>query len=95
MLMIRARLCPCSPPGRAQPQITPDPGAVQLRDLLEHLVHDEGAQVVGPLVDQRALDGRNAVISVPNGLPTDRSVLLPCSKIVVAADFRPCWAGRR
>jgi len=46
MLMIRARLCPCSPPGRAQPQI-----------LLEHLVHDEGAQVVGPLVDQRALDG--------------------------------------
>ena len=34
-----------------------DLAAVQLRDLLEHLVHDIGAQVVRPLIDERALDG--------------------------------------
>jgi hypothetical protein len=30
---------------------------VQLRDLLEHLIGDEGAEVVRALVDERALHG--------------------------------------
>jgi len=34
-----------------------DPAAVQLRDALEYLADDVGAQIVGPLIDERALPG--------------------------------------
>jgi len=53
--MIRARLLAAGQ-GAAADHVV-NLGTVQLRDLLEHFVDDEGAQVVGPLVDQRALDG--------------------------------------
>ena len=56
--MIRAQVVPLLPAGQgAAADHVLDLAAAQLRDLLEHLVGDERAQVIGSLVDERALDG--------------------------------------